>query len=60
MESAGQLNPALVELLACPACHGRLRQEGERLVCGSCRRRYPIREGIPVLLLEEAELPEGG
>jgi len=49
----------LLELLACPACHGGLRQEGERLRCSSCGRRYPIREGIPVLLVEEAERPEG-
>ena len=32
----------------------------ERLVCVQCGRRYPIREGIPVMLVEEAELPQGG
>jgi uncharacterized protein YbaR (Trm112 family) len=53
------LDPSLLELLACPACHGGLRQEGERLRCSFCGRRYPIREGIPVLLVEEAEGPEG-
>lgn len=53
------MNPALLELLACPACHGRLRQEELRLVCGGCGRRYPVRDGVPVLLVEEAEAPEG-
>lgn len=57
--SGDVVDPALLELLACPACHGRLRQEGERLVCGGCGRRYPVRDGIPVLLVEEAEAPEG-
>ncbi len=50
------LDPSLVELLACPACHGQLRQEGG-LVCTSCGLRYPVRDGIPVLLVEEAESP---
>lgn len=49
----------MLELLACSACHGHLRQEGQRLVCGGCGRRYPVRDGIPVLLVEEAEAPEG-
>ena len=36
--------------LACPACLGHLRLEGERLVCASCARGYPIVDGIPVLI----------
>jgi hypothetical protein len=35
-----------------------VREEGDRLVCTQCRRRYPVRDGIPVMLIEEAELPE--
>ncbi|MCS7234650.1 MAG: Trm112 family protein [Armatimonadota bacterium] len=49
----------MLDLLACPACRGRLSEEDDRLVCCSCGRRYPVREGIPVLLVEEAERPEG-
>lgn len=51
------LDPALLALLACPACPGRppLRQEGDRLVCDACGRRYPIVDGIPHLLPEAAE-----
>ena len=33
------------------------REEGDRLVCERCGRRYPVRDGIPVMLIEEAELP---
>jgi len=51
------LDPELLEILACPACHGRLALQGDRLVCDSCRRRYPIEDGIPILLVDEAELP---
>ena len=50
----------LLEILACPACKGHItyEQENEKLVCKKCGRRYPIRDGIPVMLIDEAELPE--
>ena len=51
------IDPALLELLACPACKTPVREEGERLVCAQCGRRYPVRDGIPVMLIEEAEQP---
>ncbi len=53
------IDPTLLELLACPACKTAVREEGEWLVCVSCGRRYPVREGIPVMLVEEAEGPKG-
>jgi uncharacterized protein YbaR (Trm112 family) len=43
----------LREMLACPACHGELRFRGERVMCESCGREYPIVEGIPVLIAEK-------
>ena len=51
------IDPKLLEILACPACKTEVRLEGERLVCVQCGRRYPIRDDIPVMLVEEAELP---
>lgn len=48
----------LLEILACPLCKTPVTLEGERLVCSRCGRRYPIREGIPVMLVEEAEQPQ--
>jgi|FaiFalFF_MnMetaG_3_1042247.scaffolds.fasta_scaffold48120_1 uncharacterized protein YbaR (Trm112 family) len=51
----------LLEIMCCPVpeCRGdlELRADIERLVCKKCGRRYPIRNGIPVMLIEEAELP---
>jgi len=49
------LDPKLLEILACPACHGTLKQEGNELICESCGRHYPIRDGIPVLLVDAPE-----
>ena len=54
------IDPALLDVLACPACHAKVALEGERLVCAQCGRRYPIRDGIPVMLVEEAELAGHG
>ena len=49
------IDPQLLEILACPACKAAVREEGERLVCTGCGRAYPVRDGIPVMLVEEAE-----
>ncbi len=54
------IDAKLLEILACPACKTEVRLEGERLVCVQCGRRYPIRDGIPVMLIEEAERPTEG
>ncbi len=54
------LDPKLLEILACPNCRGEIeyRESESVLVCrGECRYRYPIRDGIPVLLVDEAEKP---
>ena len=53
------IDPALLEILACPACKSEVRLEGEKLVCQNraCGLKYPIRDGIPVMLVEEAEKP---
>ncbi len=54
------LDPDLLDILVCPACHGDLRPETERgLECSQCGRIYPIRDGIPVMLIEEASPPRG-
>ncbi|MBI4341797.1 MAG: Trm112 family protein [Candidatus Omnitrophica bacterium] len=54
------IDPQLLELLACPACRTKVTLEGERLVCAQCGRHYPVRDGIPVMLVEEAEQPGSG
>ena len=52
------IDKELLDILACPVCKAEVKLEGEKIVCVSCGRRYPIREGIPVMLIDEAELPE--
>jgi len=53
------IDPKLLEILACPVCKTAVKLEGDRLVCVACGRRYPVRDGIPVMLVEEAEPPTG-
>lgn len=62
-----ELDPKLLEILACPSeDHAPLTPgtpddpEAEALTCGACGRVYPVRDGIPVLLLDEASAPSGG
>jgi uncharacterized protein len=45
----------LIPLLACPVCKGALTEAEHSLLCAACRLKFPVREGIPVLLVEEAE-----
>lgn len=67
------IEPSLLEILACPACHSPLTIETlgdapkdadpQELVCtnNECRRAYPVRDDIPVLLIDEARiLPVAG
>ncbi len=46
-----------LEILACPVCKTDVRLEEDRIVCTKCGRRYPIKDGIPVMLVDEAEMP---
>jgi len=50
------LSPELLEILVCPKCKGELRyqQELSALDCPACRLRYPIRDEIPIMLIDEA------
>ena len=50
------VSPELLELLVCPRCKGPLdyREEESRLVCTACRLAYPVREDIPIMLVDEA------
>jgi uncharacterized protein YbaR (Trm112 family) len=48
------LDPFLLEVIACPRCHGPLAVAAEHIDCVSCALRFPIVDGIPVLLLTDA------
>jgi len=47
----------LLEILACPKCKQavELADEGDYILCHSCRLRYPVRDDIPVMLIDEAD-----
>ena len=51
------IDPKLLEILACPACGGDVSLKSEKIVCLKCGRKYPIKNGIPVLLADQAEQP---
>lgn len=57
--STNTIDPELLEILRCPLTHSRLRLEGEFLVAEVGGLAYPVRDGIPVMLIEEARLPAG-
>ena len=50
------LNPELLSILACPTCKGELTRIGadEGLACPACGVVYPVRDNIPIMLVEEA------
>ena len=52
------LDDKLLEVLACPLCKEKVQLEEDKLVCQKCGRRYPIRDDIPIMLIDEAELPD--
>lgn len=63
MSEPASLDPELLAIIVCPRCHAALQaeagQEGSPLMlqCSgeSCGLRYPVRDGIPILLVDEAE-----
>jgi uncharacterized protein YbaR (Trm112 family) len=57
----GLIDPILAAIIVCPVDHGDLKEDepNSRLVCQVCGRRYPVDDGVPVMLVDEAERPEG-
>lgn len=51
------IDPQLLDIIACPACHGALAEKADELVCQVCGYAYPVRDDIPVLLVDEARKP---
>ena len=54
------INAELLEILICPACRAKveLKPDGSGLLCLSCHRLYPMRDDIPVMLIDEATIDE--
>ena len=55
------LDALLKEILCCPNCKSDLEEDEPqaRLRCTGCGLAFPVRDGIPVMLLDEADKPEG-
>jgi uncharacterized protein len=45
----------LLDILVCPACRAKVVLDESFLTCAACGRRYPVRDGIPVMLIEEGD-----
>jgi uncharacterized protein len=54
------IDPELLEILACPNCKTKVElvKDGTALKCGQCKRVYPIKDDIPVMLLDEATIEQ--
>lgn len=52
------INPDFLEILRCPFCKSRveLKADGRALKCEACFRVYPIRDDIPIMIVEEATI----
>lgn len=51
------IDKRLLEILACPACRGDVALEGDKIKCKKCLREYPIKDDIPIMLIDEAKDP---
>ncbi len=51
-----QIPQDLLDILVCPMDHGKVTLEGQELICAECGRAYPVRDGIPVMLVDEARM----
>ncbi|MCK5534757.1 Trm112 family protein [bacterium] len=49
------IDKELLEILACPACKKSVELKDDKIICTECGRKYPIKDGIPIMLVEEAE-----
>ena len=49
------IDDELMSILACPACKADVKEQDDKIVCTACGRRYPIKDGIPIMLIDEAE-----
>jgi uncharacterized protein YbaR (Trm112 family) len=53
------IDKELLDILACPACKSDVVSETEnnqeKIACTKCKRKYPVRDGIPIMLIDEAD-----
>ena len=49
------IDKELLEILACPACKSDVELKEDKIVCTKCHKKYPIKDGIPIMLIDEAQ-----
>lgn len=49
------IDKELLDILACPACKAGVELKDNKIVCKKCGKKYPIKDGVPVMLIDEAE-----
>ena len=54
------INKELIEIMCCPACKGDIEEKDNKIVCLKCGRSYPIKDDIPIMLVDEAQMPDEG
>lgn len=52
------IDSELLKILACPVCKKDVVLKKQQIVCVGCSRAYPIKDGIPIMLAEEAKIDE--
>ena len=54
------IDEELLNILACPVCKSSVRYDDKlgKIICMNCGRRYPVKDDIPIMLVQEAEMPE--
>lgn len=55
------IDKELLDILICPACHGDIElktfeNNAQKICCKKCNRKYPVRDDIPIMLIDEAEM----
>ncbi|MBT9145313.1 MAG: hypothetical protein DDT42_01183 [candidate division WS2 bacterium] len=48
------IDKELLEILACPVCKGDVKEIDDKIICLECKRRYPIKDGVPIMLEDKA------
>lgn len=59
MSESNTISPEILKIMCCPLTRSPLEQQADELVAQVGGLRYPIRDGIPILLIDEAALPKG-
>lgn len=49
------IDKELLDILACPYCKADVELQENKICCKKCGRKYPIKDGVPIMLIDEAE-----